>query len=221
MYIWPGYPSLLLQPLVGNKLRLSARKSGRQLPDGKRFAISREGVTRAPWPALNHNGSGPVAKAAETPTKSVGVNSGATLRGAGEKERMLAEVSMARVLLVEDNPLLRWVLRTSLVMDGYDVSAPASSREAVELGRTTPFDVVITDLTILPGPDGFAVVEEIRQKYPTTHFILISAQADDELADRARHAGVERVIEKPFPIDLIHSAVRELIPQEHSAVSEL
>jgi CheY-like chemotaxis protein len=126
---------------------------------------------------------------------------------------------MARVLLVEDNPLLRWVLRTTLVMDGYDVSAPPSSREAVELGRRTPFDIVITDLTILPGPDGFAVVEEIRQIYPRTHFILISAQADDAMADRARHAGVERVIEKPFPIDLIHAAVRELIPQERTVVS--
>ena len=134
---------------------------------------------------------------------------------------MVAEGFMARVLLVEDNPLLRWALRTSLVRDSYDLSAPASSREALELGRATPFDVVITDLTILPGPDGFAVVEEIRQRYPKTHFILIFAQPGDELADRARHAGVERVIEKAFPIDLIHAAVRELVPQEHSAVSEL
>ncbi len=132
----------------------------------------------------------------------------------------MAGVLMARVLLVEDNPLLRWVLRTSLVMDGYDVSAPTSSREAVELGKTTPFDVVITDLTIFPGPDGFVVVEEIRQRYPKTHFILMSAQADDELADRARHAGVERVIEKPFPIDLIHSAVRELVPQQPTTASK-
>ena len=76
---------------------------------------------------------------------------------------MVAEGFMACVLLVEDNPLLRWMLRTSLVRDGYDLSAPASSREAVELGRATPFDVVITDLTILPGPDGLAAPSTPRR----------------------------------------------------------
>lgn len=119
-------------------------------------------------------------------------------------------MSQPTVLLVEDNRLLRWWMTSSLQHEGCLVAAPKSVDEAMDIATVTHFDVLITDWRLADGHDGSEVLAHVREKYPQTLAILISAEADTELADRARTDGFNLIIEKPFPVAEIVGAVREL-----------
>jgi CheY-like chemotaxis protein len=121
------------------------------------------------------------------------------------------------VLLVEDNQLLRWWLTRSLQREGYSVVAPKSVEEVVQM-TGSPFDVLITDWRLPDGHDGFQVLRRLRAKCSGILAILISAEADAELADRARASGFDVVIQKPFPLAEIMGAVHGLAASQHSEV---
>ncbi len=111
------------------------------------------------------------------------------------------------VLLVEDNQLLRWWMTSSLQREGYSVVAPKSVEEVILMDGASAFDVLITDWRLPDGHDGFEVLNRLRAKRPGILAILISAEADAELTERARAHGFDIVIRKPFPLAEIVSAV--------------
>ena len=115
-----------------------------------------------------------------------------------------------KILLVEDHPLLRWVLETTLREQGHDVSVEKCSEEAIARGVGEPFDVIITDLSILPGVDGLEVFRQIKSVYPSTRFILISAGASDDEYEQALRLGFDCILEKPFPVEAIKAAIDAL-----------
>lgn len=112
-----------------------------------------------------------------------------------------------KVLLVEDNLLLRWWMEGSLRREGFWVAAPEDVEEALRLARAYPFDVLITDWQLGNGREGFEVLAEMRRHHPPALAVLISAAADGWLTERARRAGFDHVIRKPFPLAEIVAAV--------------
>jgi CheY-like chemotaxis protein len=66
-----------------------------------------------------------------------------------------------RVLVVEDDPVMRGTLELVLVSEGYDVELTASGRQAIELCRAEPFALVVLD-DWMPGPGGLEVVQRLR-----------------------------------------------------------
>jgi len=114
------------------------------------------------------------------------------------------------ILLVEDNRLLRWWMTSSLQREGWKVAAPQSSQEAVEMAGSRPFDVVITDWRLAEGHRGCEILARVRQKFPQTLAILISAEAGGEFSKQARACGFDLVIEKPFAVAEIVGAVHHL-----------
>jgi len=114
------------------------------------------------------------------------------------------------VLLVEDNQLLRWWMASSLEREGWAVLTPKSVDEAIKMAGTHAFDVLITDWRLADDHDGFEVLSQVRAKYPQVVAILISAEADAELAGRAQANGFNVVLRKPFPLAEIVGAVHNL-----------
>ncbi len=114
------------------------------------------------------------------------------------------------VLLVEDHPLLRWWMTSSLQHEGYSVFAPKTLGEAMTLAAVFPFDVLITDWRLAEGHTGGEVLARVREKFPQTLAILISAEASTDLPEHARALGFDVVIEKPFPPAEILGAVQSL-----------
>lgn len=114
------------------------------------------------------------------------------------------------ILLVEDNRLLRWSVTSSLQREGCRVTATKSADEAIALAATARFDILITDWHLTSGYDGLDILDRVREKCPQTLAILISAEADSGLSDRARANGFNLVIEKPFPVAAIVGAVEHL-----------
>ncbi len=103
------------------------------------------------------------------------------------------------VLLVEDNRLLRNWISNTLQSAGFEVVSPETVEEALDLAATQPFDVLVTDWRLTDGCDGFAVLARARTSFPQVPSVLISADADARLAEHARNAGFNAVLEKPFP----------------------
>ena len=107
-----------------------------------------------------------------------------------------------RVLIADDDPIIRLDLKQMLENLGYEVVAEGGDgQQAVDLARETQPDVCILDVK-MPVMDGIEAVEIITEENiaPT---ILLTAYSDKELVDRAKIAGVFAYLVKPFkPSDL-------------------
>lgn len=118
------------------------------------------------------------------------------------------------VLLVEDIKVLRQWIAMHLESHGFQVLAPETVEQALALAHVYPFHALITDWRLANGHDGFAVLAAIRSELPDVPAILISADPEVELAGRARQAGFNMVLEKPFPPWKILDALKSVVPME-------
>ena len=118
-----------------------------------------------------------------------------------------------RVLVVEDNRLLRWWMASSLEHSGFLVAAPETVDEALAVSDSSAVDILVTDWNLGESRDGFDVLSHARKTSPQLFAILISAEADGELELRAHQAGFDVVIQKPFPVAEITGAVHEYAQQ--------
>ncbi len=104
-----------------------------------------------------------------------------------------------RVLIAEDEPHLREVLRFQLEAAGFDVVAAEDGQQAVELALERPPDVVLTDV-MMPRLDGFEVTRRLRAAYPTRHIpiILLTAKAEADDKGHGLQGGANDYITKPW-----------------------
>jgi two-component system response regulator AtoC len=79
-----------------------------------------------------------------------------------------------KVLIVDDEPLMRLSMLDALEGIGCEVMAAATGTEGLTILGTRQFDIVITDLR-LPGADGLTILKACKERSPTTEVILITA----------------------------------------------
>ena len=125
---------------------------------------------------------------------------------------MMAEQSL-RVLVVEDEALLRWSLAEILRRGGHTVLEAVSATTALEAMSSAPsaIDVVLLDYR-LPDSNDLRLLEEIRSHRPGSAVVLMTAYATPEVVHEALERGAYCVISKPFDLHdvdtLIHNAHR-------------
>lgn len=109
---------------------------------------------------------------------------------------------MLRVLIADDDPIIRLDLKQMLENMGYEIAAEAGDgQQAVELARESQPDICILDVK-MPVMDGIEAVHIISDE-GIAPAILLTAYSDKELVDRAKAAGVFAYLVKPFkPSDL-------------------
>jgi two-component system, OmpR family, response regulator len=119
-----------------------------------------------------------------------------------------------RLLLVEDDRSLRGFLRKGFREEGYAVDTAESGDQAVERALTGEYDCVVLDV-MLPGRDGFAVVEELRLRSVATPILLLTAR--DELDSRVRglEGGADDYLTKPFDLPELVARVLALTRRSH------
>jgi CheY-like chemotaxis protein len=115
-----------------------------------------------------------------------------------------------RILVVDDEPQIRSMLRDSLTRAGFDVSEASDGKEAIETLRKELFDVVIADI-LMPEKDGLEVIMYLQRERPLTKCVAISAPSNRVFLQSAQLLGATRVIEKPFTPADIEAAVREAL----------
>ncbi len=130
---------------------------------------------------------------------------------------------MKRILIVDDESEIRDVLAKVLKREHYEVDLASDGEAGIEIFRSTPADLVITDI-IMPGMDGINLIKEIRQISPAVKIIAVSGggnmapleYAPDAIMTNAYLAAAEKIgadvhFTKPIERKELLQAIQELL----------
>lgn len=112
-----------------------------------------------------------------------------------------------KILIVEDEAVVRESVRDWLTEDGFDVECVESGEEALERLKKEKFGVIVLDLR-LPGIDGLQVFEHAKDFQPQTKGIIITAYPSKETRDKARKLGLLDYLAKPFEVENLERIIR-------------
>ncbi|MBO0727480.1 MAG: sigma-54-dependent Fis family transcriptional regulator [Blastocatellia bacterium] len=112
-----------------------------------------------------------------------------------------------KILVADDDRLIRLTLEAGLSMYGFRVSLARSGREALDAALEKRFDGIISDVYMADG-DGLMVLRELRSSQPETPIILMTAVGSVNLAVRAIEEGATDFIAKPFEVEAIADLLR-------------
>jgi len=105
-----------------------------------------------------------------------------------------------RVLIVDDEPVVRRILRQRLAADGYHCEEAGSGGEALVRLASDSADLVVLDIK-MPGKSGVELLPEIKRLYPDTAVIMATAVTDTETAINCMREGAYDYVVKPFNLD--------------------
>lgn len=115
---------------------------------------------------------------------------------------------MNRVLVIDDEPIIRKSYERLLAPEGFHVTSAESGQEGLDILGRESFGVVLLDFK-MPDIDGMDVLKEIRAKWPEIKVIIITGYSTPETADEAMKLGALDHINKPFIPDLLIEAVKK------------
>lgn len=119
-----------------------------------------------------------------------------------------------RILLIDDDDLLRAAIGDLLESGGYDVASVGAGDAGLKLFRATRPDLVITDLT-MPETDGIDILRVLSEEVPRPRIIVISGGGEqlDSLTSlrRAQALGADRILEKPFRANILLEMVASIL----------
>jgi len=148
------------------------------------------------------------------------LDSGAELPGSGGQAREISRTAVKNtplhVLVVDDEPLIRWSVTETLSELGLDVEQADCAASALQVITTAalPIDVIVLDLR-LPDMNDLSLLATIRQLLPETPVVLMTAFGTPEIIASARSLGVRGVLNKPFEL----SELSRLVLDAHSRIA--
>ena len=120
---------------------------------------------------------------------------------------------MPRILIIDDDEVIRTLLKRALEGEGFEVSLAPDGRQGLKLFRQKGADLVITDM-IMPGKGGMETIMELREEWPEAKIIAISG--GDSLGPQpylevVEGFGAVRIFSKPFDVQELLKAVKEML----------
>ncbi len=161
-------------------------------------ALGRIGLVTQPQQGYQHQVS--------TDTRPICPPSGA---GPGNLTRVTQ--GLGRVLVVDDDEVIRQLIAVNLTLEGFDVVTAVDGRDCLEKVTEARPDVITLDV-MMPRLDGWVTATQLRRNPDTADIkvVLITARAQEDDRDRGRQIGVDAYLTKPFdPAEMIR-VVREL-----------
>jgi PAS domain S-box-containing protein len=140
--------------------------------------------------------------------------------------KSLKEISLpmgtGKVLIMDDDVIVRTVVETLLKKAGYTAVCAANGTQALEfykesLAHNDPFTVTIMDLTIPGGMGGKETVKQLREIDPTAKVIVFSGYSNDPIFSKYREFGFDGVLSKPFSIEEFMRTISEVLQDGESA----
>ena len=112
---------------------------------------------------------------------------------------------MLRVLIIDDDELVRLSVRKLLEIKGFDVRVAESGLAGVKIVRSDKIDIMITDI-FMTDKDGLEVIREVREGYPNIKIIALSGGGlvdTESVLQSAKDLGADRCLPKPISSDTI------------------
>jgi DNA-binding NtrC family response regulator len=113
-----------------------------------------------------------------------------------------------KILIADDEFLIRWSLAQALSQEGYDVICVENGSKAIEAIKLLHFDFVITDL-VMPELDGWKVLETIKQTGSPSRVIVMTAHGKGDTGMMAKEDGAWAYVEKPYLIERIKEILKK------------
>jgi two-component system alkaline phosphatase synthesis response regulator PhoP len=132
-------------------------------------------------------------------------------------------MSRQQILTIEDDPAIRRGIVDALRFSGYEVLEAADGTTGMEMALARQYDLLLLDL-VLPGPDGFEILEEVRRHRPTLPIIVLTARGEEGDRVRGLRGGADDYVVKPFNVKELLARVEAVLrrsPERPSDVSHL
>lgn len=119
---------------------------------------------------------------------------------------------MIRVLLVEDDKNLSFILKSSLeqIIGGYEVESVVNGKDGLDALAKDTFDVIVSDVE-MPVMDGMTMVQHIREHYPSIAVIFITGLTNARDVINGYQAGADFYIKKPFLPEELDAHIRAVL----------
>lgn len=120
---------------------------------------------------------------------------------------------MAKILIIDDEEVIQEIARRALESEDHTVFLAKDGEEGLESFKENFVDLVLTDI-MMPESDGFFLLQELDKIAPNTKVILMSAWFDEKEMERITDeygSMVKKVVSKPFQLDTIREAVKEVL----------
>lgn len=117
------------------------------------------------------------------------------------------EFKMNKVLIVDDEKLVRWFIERSLLREGYETDTAANGEEALNKLEEGSYNILITDLR-MPVMSGVELLKKLREEGRLPFTIVTSAYLSEEAMEKVLEAGVSKCIRKPFKIEEILDVIK-------------
>jgi two-component system, NtrC family, response regulator HydG len=114
---------------------------------------------------------------------------------------------MQTVLVVDDEPLIRWAIREVLEGAGYGVVEAGTAKEALAQINGRPFAVALLDLR-LPDCDDLTLLRGVHRQAPECRIVIMTAHGSPELVAEAIGAGAYTAVSKPFDLSRVVGIVQ-------------
>ena len=116
------------------------------------------------------------------------------------------------VLIVDDEPMARTLLRLMLVRAGFNVSEAEDGFDALEKVLISQPDIILLDV-MMPGMDGFSVCEKLRQREETSNLpiIMLSAKTDLDSINKGLRVGATKYLTKPISPEELTRHVNDVL----------
>jgi len=113
---------------------------------------------------------------------------------------------MSKILIIDDEPAIRDVLKIFLEEQGFDVYIAGNGKEALTIFQTNRPEVVFLDL-LLPEKTGKDVLQEIRNLAPHTIVIIITGFSDEEIFSIVSPDDIQGILKKPFRLSYVEKKI--------------
>jgi CheY-like chemotaxis protein len=117
---------------------------------------------------------------------------------------------MAKILVVDDDPVTRYALRRKLETVGHSVGEAANGNEAVSLQRWYPADVVLIDI-VMPVKGGIETIDELKREFPDLAVVAYTGHDGPEknYLAQAKERGANVALAKPFSDDVLLGSIAQ------------
>lgn len=126
--------------------------------------------------------------------------------------------SKKRILIVDDEETIAWGISKTLSQSdlGVETAYTTKAKEALEMINKSKFDMVITDIR-MPEMSGIDLLKEVKEKYPDTGVVIMTAYGSTEVQQEASKRGSIFYIEKPFDIKVLKKVIGEFFEKKKNA----
>jgi CheY-like chemotaxis protein len=127
-----------------------------------------------------------------------------------EEEKLTIVPQNLNILLIDDEEPVCDIVKKTLKTDGHSVVTSLSGKKGIELCKNKAFDLVLTDITI-PDMDGVELISKVKKIDGKVKLIVLTGHLAKEQLDRAKEAGADQILVKPFKKEDLYKAIGRAI----------